>query len=161
MRRINASRLRLARASSEIQDLLAPLLDELEEQIGQITSPLVLCHGDPNRDNLVHTDQGPVWVDFEYAGLAPAAHDVSYCITTICRFLGHQQAREFLQGYQEVRAIDAFDIVLLDRVRELYGVVDYCYQTDAAHQEEFMRRLASFQEPFRRTPWQTLTPKHH
>lgn len=154
-RRLAVARSRLAFAPKKVRTVLDPLFDVAESALEGSAGPMVLCHGDTNGSNLVPVlGRGWVWVDFEYAGLAPASFDVGVAIADTLRFFGRGGAREFVNGYRAAGGdFDASDAVVLAGVRELVGVADFASKTIDAGVAKFVHRMASRNELFRQTTW--------
>lgn len=154
-RRIDACRMRLSWAPQSTHELLAPHVDSGVRALELADSTRGICHGDPSRGNLMYTKDGLVWTDFEYAGLGPLATDVGFCIVELSRFIDRETSRQFIAAYFDAGGtFDPVDTMMLAGLRDLYGVVDYCYQTSPTAVEEFEHRLASFDELFKLTGWQ-------
>lgn len=149
--RLAASRARLVGAPAEVRDELEPLFARAEAALDASSGPLVVCHGDQSRENIVDVGGRWVWTDLEYAGLAPASLDVAMAVADAVRFAGRDGAREVVAGYCAGGGeVDMADVVVLAGIRELCGVADYASRTAGW---TFKLRYETMGELFRDTRW--------
>jgi aminoglycoside phosphotransferase (APT) family kinase protein len=164
-RRLTASRARLAQASQSLSDELLPHFDQATQTLISTPGPQVLCHADAHRGNLLYLSTGPVWVDFEYAGLAPAAYDLAFTLGDIVRYAPgnpNSNSADFIAGYCHAGGQpDLAAVLALSRIRDICGVAD-CIPLAALDPLTWNPQLelchATYQEPFRHTQWYTSGP---
>lgn len=154
MRRLDAARYRLSLAPKHLQKKLAKYLDEAEEALQNCTSPKVLCHADPHDSNLMQTSEGLVWIDFEYAGIAPASADLGFIVAHLIRLENKEKAQQLISGYINGGGeVDVVNVLLMAGLKEVSGLIDFSYQNDAWTHKQFEHRLHSFEELFRSSKW--------
>lgn len=154
LRRVEACETRLGWADEETRERLASVMQGIRDVFEKWNGDVGLCHGDPCRSNLVRTTDELVWVDLEYAGVGPQISDVGFMVAECARFVDWNAAREFLDGYVSAGGkVDPVGMLLTLRLRDAYGVIDYCYQTSDAARREFQRRAASLGDLFFETKW--------
>ena len=129
-------------ASSEIatlNDHLKRLLDHID----RASLPGGFLHGDAQRKNSIHTDDGPIWIDLEETCSGPFAWDLA-CLTMNPIF----DSERVLNRYAEMSGISRVSIdnlVVLKQVRELEGLVWMLAiqdERDQAFRDEMQAQLA-------------------
>lgn len=89
-------------APAGTDELRARIADAMARwpETASTTGPLTLVHGDLHSDNVIVTTQGPVLIDFEDAGLGPAAWDAAPQVIAARRYGGAPDSyQQFAKGY--------------------------------------------------------------
>jgi Ser/Thr protein kinase RdoA (MazF antagonist) len=86
------------------------------ERAGRL--PVLRLHGDCHAGNILWTDQGPHFVDFDDARTGPAVQDL-WMLLSGERAAMTQQLGWVLAGYEQFRAFDARELHLLEALRTL------------------------------------------
>ncbi len=97
----------------------APLLDELEavfEAVGPLRS--IRLHGDCHPGNILWTDAGPHFVDFDDALMGPAVQDL-WMLLSGEREEARRQLEPLLEGYGEFFDFDQRELLLVEALRGL------------------------------------------
>jgi len=96
------TRLSAARLQNHSDRRVQALLEEFVEidrnlRLGQ---PLLPCHGDAHRRNLMASPRGWLWTDFEDVCLMPAGWDMASYVSNLALFQGfaHRTVSHFLEG---------------------------------------------------------------
>jgi thiamine kinase-like enzyme len=120
-------------------DWLRSRLDALTPVVFESSLPAQAIHGDASMSNLLRTESGLVWLDFEDVCAGPVAWDVSGLVTS-ARARGQSATftEELLAAYGDpgVSDLDAF----LD-AHALYEVVWHAFE--ARRRPEAMKRAAA------------------
>jgi Ser/Thr protein kinase RdoA (MazF antagonist) len=75
-------------------------------------------HGDCHAGNVLWTDDGPHFVDFDDARMAPAVQDL-WMLLSGSRAALEDQLREVLEGYESFRDFDRRELALIEPLRTL------------------------------------------
>jgi len=75
-------------------------------------------HGDCHASNVLWTDDGPHFVDFDDARMAPAIQDL-WMLLSGSRASMEEQLRELLEGYESFRDFDRRELALIEPLRTL------------------------------------------
>jgi Ser/Thr protein kinase RdoA (MazF antagonist) len=75
-------------------------------------------HGDCHASNVLWTDDGPHFVDFDDARMAPAIQDL-WMLLSGSRISMEEQLRELLEGYESFRDFDRRELALIEPLRTL------------------------------------------
>ncbi|HET9734270.1 MAG TPA: serine/threonine protein kinase [Burkholderiales bacterium] len=92
------------------------------ERAGRL--PVFRLHGDCHAGNILWTDQGPHFVDFDDARTGPAVQDL-WMLLSGERAAMSQQLGWVLAGYEQFREFDGRELHLLEALRTL-RLVHYC-----------------------------------
>jgi len=82
-----------------------------------VAKPLRL-HGDCHASNVLWTDDGPHFVDFDDARMGPAVQDL-WMLLSGDRAAMERQLRELLEGYESFRNFDRHELALVEPLRTL------------------------------------------
>ena len=141
---------------------LASGLDALLALSDGLDTPRRLCHLDPSLTNLLVDRSGPVWIDWESAGHAPAALDVALAFGEMCRFHGAQAAVDMLQSYQRAGGVAPMaHVIMFMCARDHCGAAD-CFppQHGPAWGRLIRQRLDTLGEVAMSTRWDALATLH-
>jgi Ser/Thr protein kinase RdoA (MazF antagonist) len=100
---------------SVARDALAGVRDCFE-RAGEVT--LIRLHGDCHRGNLLWTDRGPHFVDFDDARMGPAIQDLWMLLSGDRPEMSRQLA-DVLAGYEDFRDFDLRELHLIEALRTL------------------------------------------
>ena len=100
---------------SVARDALAGVRDCFE-RAGEAT--LIRLHGDCHRGNLLWTDRGPHFVDFDDARMGPAIQDLWMLLSGDRPEMSRQLA-DVLAGYEDFRDFDPRELHLIEALRTL------------------------------------------
>jgi Ser/Thr protein kinase RdoA (MazF antagonist) len=100
---------------SVARDALAGVRDCFE-RAGEVT--LIRLHGDCHRGNLLWTDRGPHFVDFDDARMGPAIQDLWMLLSGDRPEMSRQLA-DVLAGYEDFRDFDPRELHLIEALRTL------------------------------------------
>jgi Ser/Thr protein kinase RdoA (MazF antagonist) len=78
----------------------------------------IRVHGDCHASNVLWTDDGPHFVDFDDARMAPAIQDL-WMLLSGSRTAMEEQLRKVLEGYESFRDFDRRELVLIEALRTL------------------------------------------
>jgi hypothetical protein len=99
-------------------------LEALTPTVFESALPTQALHGDASMSNLLRTDTGLVWNDFEDVCTGPVAWDVAGLVTSArTRGLGAEYVDAFLAAYGEAEGVDTFI-----EAHVLYGVVWHAFR---------------------------------
>ncbi|MFN8390219.1 MAG: serine/threonine protein kinase [Bdellovibrionota bacterium] len=103
---------------------IAHQYEDLVEQIVETTSPWFegvpyhRIHGDCHFGNLLWSDEGPYWVDFDDMATGPAVQDVWLLLPGRDDF-AYQKLQLLLEGYEQMRSFDRSSIRLIEPLRAM------------------------------------------
>ena len=100
---------------SVARDALAGVRDCFE-RAGEVT--LIRLHGDCHRGNLLWTDRGPHFVDFDDARMGPAIQDL-WMLLSGTRADMEMQIGQVLTGYTQFMDFDPSELALIEPLRTL------------------------------------------
>lgn len=107
---------------SYLEEAYRSLSHDLLQAIGEIMEgirPAMLrIHGDCHAGNILWTDDGPHFVDFDDARMGPAVQDL-WMLLSGERAEQERQLAEVLEGYEQFRSFDPGEIGLIEVLRTL------------------------------------------
>jgi len=107
---------------SHVEAAYASLSRDLLQAIGEVMAgiaPATLrLHGDCHAGNILWTDAGPHFVDFDDARQGPAIQDL-WMLLAGAREEQERQLAEVLEGYQQFRTFDHTELALIEPLRTL------------------------------------------
>jgi Ser/Thr protein kinase RdoA (MazF antagonist) len=86
------------------------------ERAGQVG--IIRLHGDCHGGNVLWTDAGPHFVDFDDARMGPAVQDLWMMLSGERRDMARQMS-DILAGYEDIRAFDPRELYLVEALRTL------------------------------------------
>lgn len=107
----------------ELADVWAGVVDQAldgvhraYERAGDVR--LLRLHGDCHQGNVLWTDDGPHFVDFDDARMGPAVQDLWMLLSGDAETMGRQLGR-LLRGYEQFREFDDRELHLVEALRTL------------------------------------------
>ena len=100
------------------RSLSRDLLQAVEQIMTGIQPALLRIHGDCHAGNILWTDDGPHFVDFDDARMGPAMQDL-WMLLSGERGEQERQLAEVLEGYEQFRPFDYTEIGLIEVLRTL------------------------------------------
>lgn len=100
------------------QTLSADLIKLLVQRFENDNSPIIRLHGDCHRGNILWTDKGPHFVDFDDCRSGPAIQDI-WMLLSGDRNEQQQQLNHVLDGYFEFAELDPAEPRLVEPLRTL------------------------------------------
>ena len=97
-------------------DLAVAGVRELFDRVGRL--PVLRLHGDCHGGNVLWTDQGPHFVDFDDCRMGPAVQDLWMLLSGERAQMGAQLGH-VLRGYQCFRDFDSRELALIEALRTL------------------------------------------
>lgn len=94
------------------------LLDAITDIFTAVAPRMQRIHGDCHAGNILWTDAGPHFVDFDDARMGPAIQDL-WMLLSGERAEMERQLAEILEGYEQFRLIDPAEFVLVEALRSL------------------------------------------
>jgi Phosphotransferase enzyme family len=133
---------------------------QLGEELAAMTWPAVIVHGDAHLGNVLVSSTGPLLVDFDLAGTAPAMWDLTIPVVHHRRFgmPGHALPELFAAYGSDPRGQPGFEILV--KVQELL-CISYVLErlvAGAPAEHELTIRLTTLQVSGERTRWHPLPP---
>jgi Ser/Thr protein kinase RdoA (MazF antagonist) len=100
----------------EVTDLLLSAMTRCYARAGRLTQ--IRLHGDCHPGNVLWTDDGPHFVDFDDCGMGPAVQDL-WMLLSGDRFEMQQQLGAVLEGYSQFADFDPAELWLVETLRTL------------------------------------------
>jgi Ser/Thr protein kinase RdoA (MazF antagonist) len=100
------------------QTLSADLIDLLKQRFEADTSTIIRLHGDCHSGNILWTDKGPHFVDFDDCRSGPAIQDI-WMLLSGDTTEQQQQLNHVLDGYFEFAELDPAELRLIEPLRSL------------------------------------------
>ncbi len=100
------------------QSIVADLLQHIENNYAQFPPKLIRLHGDCHPGNILWTDKGPHFVDFDDSRTGPAVQDL-WMLLSGERHEQELQMREILEGYEEFCDFDRSQLNLIETLRSM------------------------------------------
>ncbi len=98
--------------------IVSDILKQVESKYQQFPPALIRLHGDCHPGNILGTDKGPHFVDFEDSRNGPAIQDL-WMLLSGERNEQEMQLREILEGYQEFCDFKLSELNLLEALRSM------------------------------------------
>ncbi len=98
--------------------IVADILHHVESNYRQFPPELIRLHGDCHPGNILWTDNGPHFVDFDDSRSGPAIQDL-WMLLSGERHEQEQQLREILEGYEEFCDFDRTELNLIESLRSM------------------------------------------
>jgi Ser/Thr protein kinase RdoA (MazF antagonist) len=107
---------------AHIEEAYRSLSRDLLQAVGEIMAgihpALLRIHGDCHAGNILWTDEGPHFVDFDDARMGPAIQDL-WMLLSGERGEQERQLAEVLEGYEQFRSFDYTEVGLIEALRTL------------------------------------------
>lgn len=116
-------------------------LDRIEPLFGQV--PTHRIHGDCHRANLLWTEDGPLFLDFDDMLIGPAVQDV-WMLVPSYDAEGDRQRQVLLDAYRELRDFDPAWLQLIEPLRGLRFINYATWIARRWHDPSFKRAFAHF-----------------
>ena len=100
------------------QAIIADLLKYVEDRFQQVAPQQFRLHGDCHPGNILWTDQGPHFVDFDDSRNGPAIQDLWMLLSGEIHEQ-EKQLREILEGYEEYCDFNAAELNLIEPLRSM------------------------------------------
>ncbi len=100
------------------QAIVADILKHVESKYQQFPPELIRLHGDCHAGNILWTDKGPHFVDFDDSRNGPAIQDL-WMLLSGERHEQEMQLREILEGYQEFCEFKLSELNLIEALRSM------------------------------------------
>lgn len=100
------------------QAIVADILKHVEKNYQQFPPRLIRLHGDCHPGNILWTDKGPHFVDFDDSRNGPAIQDL-WMLLSGERHEQQKQLLEILEGYEEFCEFDARELNLIESLRSM------------------------------------------
>ena len=94
------------------------LLQAINQTLQAVRPTLLRIHGDCHPGNILWTDAGPHFVDFDDARMGPAMQDL-WMLLSGERDEQERQLAEVLEGYEQFRLFDPGELALIEPLRTL------------------------------------------
>ena len=109
--------------AEDIEDAWSSVVDQALQQVGHAFAragkvPTLRLHGDCHQGNVLWTDQGPHFVDFDDSRSGPAVQDLWMLLSGDEEAMGRQLGR-LLAGYEQFHGFDRRELHLLEALRTL------------------------------------------
>jgi Ser/Thr protein kinase RdoA (MazF antagonist) len=98
--------------------IVGDILHHVESNYKQFAPQLIRLHGDCHAGNILWTDNGPHFVDFDDSRNGPAIQDL-WMLLSGERQDQEMQLREILEGYEEFCDFDRSEINLIESLRSM------------------------------------------
>ncbi len=98
--------------------IVADILRHVEANYQQFPPELIRLHGDCHPGNILWTDNGPHFVDFDDSRSGPAIQDL-WMLLSGERHEQEKQLREILEGYEEFCDFDRIELNLIESLRSM------------------------------------------
>ncbi len=98
--------------------IVADILHHVENNYQKFPPNLIRLHGDCHPGNILWTDNGPHFVDFDDSRNGPAIQDL-WMLLSGERNEQEKQLREILEGYEEFCDFDATELNLIESLRSM------------------------------------------
>ena len=98
--------------------IVADILQHVEANYQQFPPELIRLHGDCHPGNILWTDNGPHFVDFDDSRNGPAVQDL-WMLLSGERNEQEMQLREILEGYQEFCDFNLIELNLIESLRSM------------------------------------------
>ncbi len=98
--------------------IVKDILHHVESNYQQFAPELIRLHGDCHSGNILWTDQGPHFVDFDDSRNGPAVQDL-WMLLSGERNEQEMQLREILEGYQEYCDFNLSELNLIESLRSM------------------------------------------
>lgn len=98
--------------------IVTDILQHVEANYQQFPPKLIRLHGDCHPGNILWTDNGPHFVDFDDSRNGPAIQDL-WMLLSGERHEQEMQLREILEGYQEFCDFDLYELRLIESLRSM------------------------------------------
>ncbi len=100
------------------ESITKELLEQMEQQWQEIETSVLRLHGDCHLGNILWTDTGPHFVDFDDCLMGPAVQDI-WMLLSGSHLERAQQLREILDGYTQFTDFDYRELALIEILRTL------------------------------------------
>ena len=100
------------------ESLSRDLLQAIGECLDGVAPATLRIHGDCHAGNILWTDAGPHFVDFDDARMGPAVQDL-WMLLSGERGNQERQLAEVLEGYEQFRSFDYTELALIEPLRTL------------------------------------------
>ena len=100
------------------QAIVADILKHVEKNYQQFPPELIRLHGDCHPGNILWTDKGPHFVDFDDSRNGPAIQDL-WMLLSGERHEQQKQLLEILEGYEEYCEFNASELNLIESLRSM------------------------------------------
>ena len=100
------------------QAIVADILKHVESNYQQFPPELIRLHGDCHPGNILWTDKGPHFVDFDDSRNGPAMQDL-WMLLSGERHEQQKQLLEILEGYEEFCEFDSRELNLIESLRSM------------------------------------------
>ena len=100
------------------QAIVADILKHVEKNYQQFPPELIRLHGDCHPGNILWTDKGPHFVDFDDSRNGPAIQDL-WMLLSGERHEQQKQLLEILEGYEEFCEFNARELNLIESLRSM------------------------------------------
>lgn len=95
------------------------VIARVEDRFNQLSSlRYIRLHGDCHRGNILWTDDGPHFVDFDDSRMGPAIQDLWMLLSGSAELMT-EQIDNLLTGYQQFYDFDAYELSLIEPLRTL------------------------------------------
>lgn len=98
--------------------IVSDILHHVESNYQQFPPELIRLHGDCHPGNILWTDNGPHFVDFDDCRSGPAIQDL-WMLLSGERHEQEKQLREILEGYEEFCDFDRTELNLIESLRSM------------------------------------------
>jgi Ser/Thr protein kinase RdoA (MazF antagonist) len=99
-------------------DLTERLLERTDAALSAVAASQLRIHGDCHRGNILWTDAGPHFVDLDDCMTGPAIQDL-WMLLAGTRDDLRRQLTDYLEGYEQFRHFDRFELALIEPLRAL------------------------------------------
>ncbi|MCP3849256.1 MAG: serine/threonine protein kinase [Gammaproteobacteria bacterium] len=100
------------------QAIVSDILHHVKANYEKFPPQLIRLHGDCHAGNILWTDNGPHFVDFDDSRNGPAIQDL-WMLLSGERHEQEQQLREILEGYEEFCSFDHSELNLIESLRSM------------------------------------------
>jgi Ser/Thr protein kinase RdoA (MazF antagonist) len=131
-------------------------VEQVQIELNGLEVPRVLIHGDATPGNVVVTARGSLLVDFDLAGVGPAAWDVTGVVVWHRRFNKPAADLERLVDAYGADLRESPNFVVLYRLREILDA-SFALQHWRSNERELRVRLRAVNDPVDDSTWRGLT----
>lgn len=100
------------------QSLIADITKLLEQRLASVSYHSLRLHGDCHPGNILWTDNGPLFVDFDDSRMGPAIQDL-WMLLSGSPMEQQQQIDHILDGYFEFRDFNPVELALIEPLRTM------------------------------------------